>query len=278
MKASKTENRLLKWLSRSIEWLFASVLVAVGLLGTFHEVLEYAGVHLRDPGPFTLRIAGLLALALGLERFTRFAHFERHILSFEKRFDGLQKDIHARLGVGLAEGYEEVYDEASELVRGAEFSIRTIVFANRPIASEKFVNTVVEHLRSHKMVTYDVTLGVDLSAISEEFWEGIEKRNTVYREAGVASRAHLTILDTTKPIGFDVLIIDDRHCAMSLSSAPDSPEASREFAIHFEEQPRVAKRIRAWVDNIQPVLLRPEEAKKEWAKKHKSKGVKTQAL
>lgn len=190
---------------------------------------------------------------------------------FGTHFDDLRADIHARLSVGLAEGFEDVYEKASQLVRKSEYSIRTIIFANQPIASEEFIAAVVERLQSHKAVTYDVILALDLSNTPKDVWERIEKRTADFRGAGIGGRTHLSILNTSKPIGFDVLIVDDQDCEISFSSAPNSPGERREFSIHFENQPRLAKRIRAWMDSISYSRLGPDEAKKEWAKAHKPK-------
>lgn len=260
---------MLKWVGRITDWLLALVLIGAGALGAFHEVPEYGGLHVPNASDLTLGIAGLLAFALGLERFTRFAGISRHITALEAKFDALKRSVHERLNVAVSEGYEKVYDDGIEMLRSANSSIRTLVFANGPIAPARFSNAVIEHLQEHKMVTYDVIIALDLPNAPETFWETIKKRDVLYKSAGVASRIHISILNTTKPIGFDVLVVDERHCAMSLSPAPHVLETNKEFAIAFEEQPKVAARMRAWLDSLHPGVLRLEEAKTEWAKSHK---------
>ena len=259
-----------KWLNRIVEWLLALVLIAVGLFGTFHEVLHRVGLEIKNPESFTLRIVGLLALALGLERFTRFAHLERHFASSDRSFAALQAEIHERFPVRVVEGYENIYDAAIMELRKSESLIRTLVFANKPVAPERFFEAIVEHLKKHKLVTYHVTLAFDLTTITEDLWNIIERRTLAQRDAGIAERVRVTILNTNKPIGFDVIVVDDKYCGIALSAIPD-PEIAKQVAIHFDDQPRVAKRIRAWLDNLSPQLLTLDEARKEWAKKHKKR-------
>jgi hypothetical protein len=246
-----------KWLHRIVEWLLALVLIAVGLLGAFHEVLHRVGLEITNPDSFTLRIVGLLALALGLERFTRFAQLEKHFASVDKQF---------------SEGYENVYDAAIGILRKSESLIRTLIFANRQTAPERFFEVLIEHLKQHKLVTYHVTIAVDLSSVSDDLWKTIERRTLVQRDAGVGERFQVTILNTKKPIGFDVMVVDDRHCAIALSSIPD-PKIDKQVAIHFDEQVQVSKRIRAWIDNLSPQLLSLGEAHREWSKRQKKRTV-----
>jgi hypothetical protein len=261
-----------KWLHRIVEWLLALVLIAVGLLGAFHEVLHRVGLEITNPDSFTLRIVGLLALALGLERFTRFAQLEKHFASVDKQFSDLQKEIDERFAVRVVEGYENVYDAAIGILRKSESLIRTLIFANRQTAPERFFEVLIEHLKQHKLVTYHVTIAVDLSSVSDDLWKTIERRTLVQRDAGVGERFQVTILNTKKPIGFDVMVVDDRHCAIALSSIPD-PKIDKQVAIHFDEQVQVSKRIRAWIDNLSPQLLSLGEAHREWSKRQKKRTV-----
>lgn len=259
-----------KWLHRIVEWLLALVLIAVGLLGTFHEVAHRVGIEFTNPDSLTLRIVGLLALALGLERFTRFAQLEKHFVSVDKRFDDLHRDVDRRFAVRVVEGYENVYDAAIGIMRQSESLIRTLVFANKQTAPERFFEVLIDHLKQHKLVTYHVTIAVDLGSVSDELWKTIERRTLVQRDAGVGERFQVTILNTKKPIGFDVMVVDDRHCAIALSSIPD-PKIDKQVAIHFDEQAQVSKRIRAWIDNLSPQLLTLEDAHREWSKKQKKR-------
>src|SRR5438270_9046828 len=154
-----------KWLHRMGEWLLALVLIAVGAMGAFHEVLHRIGIEIHNPDSFTLRIVGLLALALGLERFTQFAKLERHFATTDKKLNLLQAELHERFAVHVVEGYENVYDAAIATFRKSESLIRTLIFANKQTAPERFFDALIEHLKQHKLVTYHVTIAVDLGSV-----------------------------------------------------------------------------------------------------------------
>jgi hypothetical protein len=258
-----------KWLRRILEFLLATTLVSVGVLGEFHEVLHRIGIEIHDPGPITLRIVCLLAIALGLERFTQFAHFDHNFKSLHQQLNVLQAAIQQQFPAYIIEGYDNVYDEDIKLIRTSESSIRTLAFANKPVAPERFFYALVEHLKQHKSVTFHVTVAVDLSRATEEIWKIIDKRDAIHHEQGIAQRFRLTILNTTKPVGFDLIVIDDKHCAMSLSVVP-RPDEDKQIAIHFGEHAAV-KRIRAWFENLEPQLLSVEEARNEWTKRHRNR-------
>lgn len=260
-------------LQRVLDVLLASVLVAVGLLGVVYEVLDRIGVEVRDPAPFTLRIVGLLALALGLERFTRFAHFDGRFSSLEDKLNRLGDEIGRRLSAGVLDGYDNVYDRATTLLRTSETSMRALVFANSfPVAPERFNDALIEHLKKHPTVKYHITFAANLTEVPEEFWSTVERREGGMKEAGVSRQLRITFLDTRKPIGFDILAVDHKHCCIAMSPvAPGDPKSRMESAIVFEHEPEVTKRVRSWLDNLDPLLLEQEDARRLWGRRQKGK-------
>lgn len=255
-----------KWLNRILEWLLASILIVVGVFGVLHEIAEKVGLHAINPSSFTLRIVALLAFALGLERFTRFARVD-------KRLSELDASIHSRLPVRVIDGHEDMYNQAATLLRTCESSARAVVFANTlPHASASYVEAIFKHLQDHPLTSYHVTFVANLSDVPQEFWTAMESREAKMAAAGVRQQFKVDFINSRKPIGFDLLVIDERHCCMALSPATShDPMAIRQAGFHFEDAPAVAKHVKSWIEQL-PQPLSADQARKIWQDRHKTKG------
>jgi hypothetical protein len=77
------------------------------------------------------------------------------------------------------------------------------------------------------------------------------RRNTahklaVYQEAGLAGLVSLKAMGQVKPIGFDILIIDQKHVHIAFTSIADAQGLMT--GLVFEDQSDVAQEFAAWFD------------------------------
>jgi len=164
----------------------------------------------------------------------------------------------------------EIYKVGARLACMAAHSIKILVYATKPPAPDWFAQMVASHLASHRAVVLDVVIAVDLSSVSAKFWDAQAERYGIYRNLEVQGQVRRFMFDTKKPIGFDLIIVDDIHVAVGFSPVAEPGQRNKEFALHFEGQPRVAAQFRAWFDNtllISKAATPFDEAYSQWSLK-----------
>jgi len=70
------------------------------------------------------------------------------------------------------------------------------------------------------------------------------------------------------PLGFDLLIVDNKHLGIAFSPIPGKPQQNKDLAILFWNQPEIAGKVGAWFSNV---LISPggptikyEDAEAQW--------------
>ena len=172
----------------------------------------------------------------------------------------------------VIDGYDSVYDRTLEVIRTATKWGRAVVYANNlPLAPERFVDGLVAHLATHPTFKYHVTFVANLSEIPHEFWSTLDYRLKRMIEAHVDHQFRITFIDAKSQIGFDVLVLDDKHCCMGFSPvAPTQPGTKRQSSFIFENQPSIAERMHPWLDNLYP-LKEVEEAREIWNRRQRNR-------
>src|SRR5947209_2042022 len=181
--------------------------------------------------------------------------------------------LEARTLVEVVIGYDEIYDRALTLLKTSESSCRAVVYAsNLPLAPERFVEGIVNHLKTHPTVTYHITFIGDLSEVPQEFWTTVELRRKRMEDARITHQFRMTFIDAQNPIGFDQLVIDDKHCCIAFSpAAPTQPHTTRHAGLFFEQSPEMVRSMRSWLENLGPLLKEQEQARVIWNRRMKSR-------
>lgn len=171
-----------------------------------------------------------------------------------------------KTSVEVVHGYDEVYDRALTLLKTSEVSCRAAVYSsNLPLAPERFVDGLVNHLKTHPRVTYHITFIGNLSNIPQEFWTTVELRRKRMEDANVTHQFRMTFIDSKNPVGFDVLVIDENHCCIGFSpAAPTQPHTRRHAGLFFEQSPDMVRGMRSWLENLGPLLKEQAEARRMW--------------
>jgi hypothetical protein len=137
-----------------------------------------------------------------------------------------------------------------------------------PPAPPEFAAALARHLKENAFLTYDVILVIDKT--DEEFWKKNDARFAFYQEHGVADRVKLWIVKSSRPLGFDVIVIDSKHFHTTFSPI-DPAENKREMALFLDNSPELAAHLSKWYVNL-PGKIAYAEARRDWEKQKRAKG------
>ena len=265
---------ILDWLLR--QWDEIKGNVKFWILLTIVPFLVKAAIALTSGIPMSRRITlGVVFMIVFVWAIlASFAAATRATVPTARPLAGKTSSILAvRASVEVVVGYDEVYDRALTLLKTSEFSCRAVVYAsNLPLAPERFVDGIVNHLKTHPTVTYHITFIGDLSEVPQEFWTTVELRRKRMEDARITHQFRMTFIDAQNPIGFDQLVIDDKHCCIAFSpAAPTQPHTTRHAGLFFEQSPEMVKSMRSWLENLGPLLKEQEQARVIWNRRMKSR-------
>lgn len=184
----------------------------------------------------------------------------------------VRKPSSAKSPIEIVDGYDSVYDRTLEVLRTATKLGRAVVYTNNlPLAPERFVDGLVGHLKTHPSFKYHVTFIGNLSDVPREFWTTLDLRFKRMEDARVTDQFRISFIDAKNTVGFDTLVLDDKHCCFGFSPiAPTQPGTKRQSSFIFENQPSIAERVRPWLDNLYPLKER-DEAREIWNRRQKNK-------
>lgn len=245
-----------------VESVHSLILLGLGLVYFAFEIVDKFWKETDRPTLILLNMVAMLCLVLGLERFTTIELFRKRIASLREdvmdlatkhtdKIALLERRVSEAVGIRLIKGKTNVYDDAAKLACTATHFVRTLIWVPpsgppAPTPSE-FAHTIAGHLKRNSGVSYEVFLAVDMSKVDGRFWRVNDERLEIYKTYGVdvAQRVHIKVLPTSRPSGFDILVVDDKHVMLFLAPTPGTTE--REMAIHFENQPEIAQEMERWL-------------------------------
>jgi hypothetical protein len=243
------------FLRNFLHWCEAGVLCLAGLLGIvvalghkvgFLKFFEGRELHL------SLGIMSLLAVALGLERFTRFSRIEKQFDAIDRTLtktkQSLLGEISHALPARLLTGIE-VFEQAAGLVGVARHSIKALVYEGETDNSATISEAIAHHLENHSTIKFELVLAVNLESITEDFWRIHEQRFDAYKRRHVEKQVDRFLLDTRKAFGFDTLIVDNTHVGLAFSPVP-AGEQTKQVGIRFWSQQTLASELTTWFDHL----------------------------
>jgi len=250
-------KRLLWNLLKSSPLLVAGLVGFAGAGVSIAHELGLTTLHVSWELHVALVIVALLALALGIERFTRFEKIEEQFGAIQKTLSEalptqelvsqinriLQQAVRARLLTGI-----EVYEETIRLITAAEQSIKALVYEGEAADSGTVSDAIANHLEHHHTVSFYLVLVVNWELINDQFWEIHGKRYDVYKRRHVEKQVHRYILKARNPLGFDTLIIDDTHLGISFSPVT-SADQSKQVGLRLLDQRAIVGPAKSWFDN-----------------------------
>jgi hypothetical protein len=147
-------------------------------------------------------------------------------------------------------GVQEIYGNGARLVSTAERHIRVLVFGKRPKAPKEYAEAIVNRLQESKKaenpVKYDVVIATSFKSFTPEDKAACEERNRFYSEGGIDELVSVNAIDTETSIGFDVLIVDDKHASIAFSSVKGVKQV--QDGILFENEPGIVREMVTWYE------------------------------
>src|ERR1700688_2861248 len=238
---------------RLVEGIHSLLLLGLGFGYFAFEIVDKFWKDADRPTLILLNMVATLCFVLGLERFTTISLLREKVEELGKKrtdqLDLLERRVAEVLGIRLIKGKGSVYGDAARLACTANHFIRALMWiptSTPPApAPPEFAKAIADHLIRNRGVNYEVVLAVDVPRLDSRFWRGNDERINIYKAQGVDSRVQLKILATSRPLGFDILLVDDKHVTFAFAPTPGTSE--REMSIRFENQPEIAQEIGRWL-------------------------------
>lgn len=219
-------------------WISVLLLLSAGSFGVFLLIHFYGFWDLSeenvigDPHQYFLTYLmgtlGLLALALGCERALL---FRRWINQLDDINAGLKKTSMALLErtswTWFIDGNSEANKAGELLIASAEHHIRAFSIERTSRSSIPFEAAVIEALKSKKDTGLKFTsiYPVDLENSDEEKVSAVMasalERQSLHKHHDIHRRTRLKFLDEAASIGFGIILIDDKHAAIGISTTPE---------------------------------------------------------
>ncbi|MGH8549748.1 MAG: hypothetical protein ACRERU_14325, partial [Methylococcales bacterium] len=161
----------------------------------------------------------------------------------EQRFRAIERLLATHAGSQLLKGKAEIYDSAARLCSGVQKQIRTLIFSAGPKAPENFAKTINRRLRELNAAGTPgrcvAVIALNVEDRPENFFKLMEARRAIYVSGGMEQLVPLYLLDTKYPLGFDVLIIDDRHMTIGFNTTKDLAKNNFPILIILRKSPVV---------------------------------------
>jgi len=246
----------MKRLEKLIEAFALGLLIVSGSAGFLVSALEFIGTDfengpwkwLKGPLPITLITVSSLALAVGLERISRFKAIDRRLSIIEQAL--LEKPIK------FTNNYHKLYRTAIDLVDLAQEEIRVLasymIYDPSPdYYQEFFIGKLKQSKQKNNPIYADIVIGVksDLDQDVEYAHKRIGEFEEKLARADVRDLVNIHIVDL--PWGFDLLIVDKYHLSISFPF-PREKTMERKGNIAFTDRPKIVGELATWFDKFLP--------------------------
>ncbi len=239
----------MNWLEKILEYISSFLLILIGLVGVaigLDDFLEWkllTTIAPKEPNTLILLTVGAISLALGLERVIRFRRLDQHIGQIENL-------VASSSGGRLLKGYNAIYTEGIRIVSTTQRQIRALLFEKAPKAPKEFAQALAIHLKQSEKarapIKYEVVIAVNFNTLTSQFQKNVDERFNIYSRAGVGHLVFRFLIDLNKPIGFDLLIVDDKHVIIAFPPLGDVENL--QTGILFENKSEVAAELASWFD------------------------------
>lgn len=161
----------------------------------------------------------------------------------------------------IIQGQDAIFSKTQELMTSSKASIKVMLMGNSPPAPPEFGRVLSQHLKDNQPISFHGIIVVEKT--DAEFWKRNDDRLASYRELGVANRMFLWVVKNPQPMGFDVLIIDDKHVQLAFSPI-SATSITRDTAILLCNAPELARHLSTWFAAEFKGKTSYAEARREW--------------
>lgn len=231
--------------------LLIGILVAIGISWQICK----NGTALLPTGsnPTSYIPTGVVVLSLLVSAFS----YDRLFLSkdLEERLDALTEIINTltsrSISASQLEGSDQIYESRAYLWSKMQVRARTVLVGG-PKAHDVLINAISNRLAYHKNSNHDVRFEVALIVDSSNFdLDGIKKQNDSrferFKRQGVDRFVEVKVVESSNPLNFDVLIIDEQHVNIGFPTFCRTNTIMSGLA--FENQPTIARNLASWFDS-----------------------------
>lgn len=222
------------------------VLIILGLISVTISTLDIfvtgfdAIPVLKETSQITLLLIGILCLAIGLERLTKFEDIHR-------KLDELSNRLKWVAPAQVLDGHDAIYNAAMELVNDARKVIRASSFRERhrtaPVPYLHLLASKIEKSKKQKQpIEYRLLYGYGSLA---ELVQTDEQHKSFFESRGIGDHFRYKYLNTS--IGIDLLIVDNKNILFALPTLTTDPELRK--GIRFVGSPDLVEDICSWYDN-----------------------------
>lgn len=148
-------------------------------------------------------------------------------------------------------GAPAIYADGVRLVKLTNRQIRSIVVGHPNKTSMDYTRAVASRLKELKATGTPARLDAVVIAEQKQFDIDSLRRSTVdkvgiYKQAGLDGLVSIRALSQVRPVGFDILIIDQQHVGIAFPSIAGAEDLMT--GLIFEDQPDVAREFANWFD------------------------------
>jgi hypothetical protein len=234
----------------------AVMILLVGLAGIAISVMDLFGVNYRavfnkSSEDIALLTLALIATSLGVEylaaRWRQTESWRQVALSLES----IEQRLSRSSPVRRLDGETAIYADATRLVNLTTRRIRSVVVGEPNKAPVSFSQTVARRLRELNEAgapgRFDAVIvfskvDFDIESLKRNATEKLD----AYRAAGLSELVTLKAIGQEMPLGFDILIIDQKHVHIAFPSMRGAHGLMA--CLVFEDQPEVAQEFANWFD------------------------------
>jgi hypothetical protein len=196
---------------------------------------------------FTANLLAALAFVVVVEKlFESSRKVELDAVFDEMRL--LVAEMQKRVGILFIEGQHRIFAKVGALFFQARTSIKILIVDVAAPAPESFGEDLSKFLLEHPGVICEVVIAV--SQPDEQFWKTNDERLKFYERHGLVDRRFfVSIVEVSRPIGFNVAVVDNKHCFIGFPPIPATRQTA-EAALIFDNQPKIAEKLNKWLDKV----------------------------
>lgn len=235
-----------------------SILVGIGDIFFDFQEIKY----LKETSQITLLVVGILAFSLGIERSISFGKLSKKINQVDtglaenqSTLDELKKLFKGNISTQFIDESLEILEAAADLVSRAEERVYILNFdlqsfrlgiQSGELEKQAFRNYFGELINAiGRSQNFDFRMVYSYpEQISEEDLVFIENQIKECQNAGILSRCQFATKQI--PLGFSLLLIDDKHLIMGFPMRPQDPRPSN--AVKLTNNQTLVNRLAKWFD------------------------------